>query len=118
MRFTLATTVLSLASMVIAIPSGKGLFVRGNGNAPACTSSLSIQCCKQIPQNKDEGNMFNMLDAQCSNFDISNGIIGSILGQNKNCDGGQWSCCNLSDAPSSGNINILSNNCVMPNLIG
>ncbi|KAG4025039.1 hypothetical protein MFRU_072g00210 [Monilinia fructicola] len=126
MHFTFATTVLSLASVAIAIPTEMGVFARDS--VPTCSQGLSIHCCNKAPESS-AGLVGSLLGFGCVNLDVP--LLGSLLGGGSStCSGGQFACCNISDSPTTpdcgddsnsggtqGGISILSNTCIFQNVI-
>ncbi|RAL64738.1 hypothetical protein DID88_001769 [Monilinia fructigena] len=113
MRFIFATTVLSLASVAIAIPTEMGVFARNS--VPTCSEGLSIHCCQNAPASST-GLIGSVLDFDCTSV-VVQVLLGGILGgESSTCNGGQFACCNISDSPTTGGISILSNDCILQNV--
>lgn len=63
MRFTIATVVLSLAAMVVAIPTTEStLFARGGSQT--CAQGQTLSCCQSVTSGGD-GILGNLLGLNC-----------------------------------------------------
>ncbi|KAF7911679.1 uncharacterized protein EAE98_011943 [Botrytis deweyae] len=105
MRFTIATVVLSLAAMVVAIPTTEStIFARGGGQT--CAQGQTLSCCQSVTSGGD-GILGNLLGLNCAEIPIP--ILGVVLGGK--CNSAPV-CCNLNGGNTSGGINVLTNSCV------
>lgn len=68
MRFTIATVVLSLAAMVVAIPTTEStIFARGGGQT--CAQGQTLSCCQSVTSGGD-GLLGNLLGLNCKFYFI------------------------------------------------
>ncbi|KAK6593792.1 hypothetical protein H4I95_11184 [Botrytis cinerea] len=118
MRFSIATVVLSLTAMVVAIPTTEStLFARGGGQT--CAQGQTLSCCQSVTSGGD-GILGNLLGLNCAEIPIP--IVGIVLGGK--CNSAPV-CCNVNSGSTSpdcddnsnnggtqGGINVLTNSCV------
>ncbi|KAI9643598.1 hypothetical protein NHQ30_008220 [Ciborinia camelliae] len=113
MRFTLATAVLSLAAMVIAVPTENGLRAR---TGQQCNQGQTVHCCNAAGADGGGGLLNNLLDLdlQCANLNVP--IVSALIqsqckGSLACCDTGASSpdCDDDSNNAGAQGINILTN---------
>ncbi|KAF7910354.1 hypothetical protein EAE99_011270 [Botrytis elliptica] len=103
MRFTIATVVLSLAAMVVAIPTTEStIFARGGGQT--CAQGQTLSCCQSVTSGGD-GILGNLLGLNCAEISIVDLVLGG------KCNSAPV-CCNVNSGDTSGGINVLTNSCV------
>ncbi|KAM3070094.1 hypothetical protein ACMFMG_003873 [Clarireedia jacksonii] len=111
MRFSLATTVLSLAAMAVAVPTDL-LIARTSGDGCANIQG-NVQCCNSVGNSDSSpggllgsiGNLNGLL--QCVPLNLP--ILGAVLGSNGICSQGQQTCCiqpSTTAAQQSGIVNV------------